>query len=291
VSTHFLVSNLFLLAAQAVLVGLAGAGVPRWLARFGGVGWALVLPLNIAVVVAAIALVPDVAVALSWLALTAIPPLAAAALGWAMRGAVPALGLLAAPLLAIGWAAQDTLGGDLALSALTALSCVTLGRLMTGVVPLLWLEVGIVAMAVVDSILVFGHQLQAPNEVLNTAVPAAGLPQLQYLSMPYATLGYGDVLVAGVLGAILAARGERQWPVAVLVLGLAVAWDTMFWVVDTVPATVPVAAALLIVRLARGTGGREAPSSRRSASAGDTPIASSVRAAPPRSSRSAARSR
>jgi hypothetical protein len=36
-------------------------------------------------------------------------------------------------------------------------------------------------------------------------------------------------------------------PVALLVLGLSVAWDALFFVVDTLPATVPVAAGLLIV--------------------------------------------
>ena len=117
--------------------------------------------------------------------------------------------------------------------------------------PLTLLELGIVAMAIVDSILVFGNQLQGPNEVLNTAVPAVGLPQLQYLSMPYASLGYGDVFVAGVLGGILAARGERQWPAAVLVLALAAAWDLMFYVFDTLPATVPVAVATILCAVAR----------------------------------------
>jgi hypothetical protein len=251
VSVRFFASNAVLLLLQAGLVALPGAGIPRALERFRGPGWALVLPLSIGVVVAAIAAEPDVAVGLSWLALVAIPPLAAAALGWAMHGARPPLALLAAPLLALGWAEQGTLPGDLALCLLTALSCVTLGRLLAGLVPLVWLEAGIVAMAIVDAILVFGNQLQAPNAVLNAAAPARGLPQLQYLSMPHASLGYGDVFVAGVLGGVIAARGERQWPVAVLVLGLAIAWDTLFWVVDTIPATVPVAAALIVHRIAR----------------------------------------
>jgi hypothetical protein len=208
VSVRFFTSNAVLLLLQAALVALPGAGIPRQLERLRGPGWSLVLPLSIAVVVGAIAAVPEVANWLSWLALVAIPPLAAAALGWAMRGARPG-------------------------------------------VPLLWLEAGIVAMAIVDSILVFGNQLQAPNAILNAAVPAPGLPQLQYLQMPYSSLGYGDVFVAGVLGGVLAARGERQWPVAVLVLGLSIAWDTLFWYFDTIPATVPVAAALVFHRLAR----------------------------------------
>jgi hypothetical protein len=249
VNLPFLASDAALLATQAALVALPGRGVPPWIARFRGPGWALVLPLSIAVVVAAIALVPEVARALSWLALLAIPPLAAAALGWAMRGARPPLALLAIPLLVVGWTEQFTLVGDVCLAALSALSCLTLGRLLAGLVPLVWLELGIVAMAVVDAILVFGNQLQGPNEVLNTAVPAVGLPQLQYLAMPHASLGYGDVFAAGVLGGVLAARGLRQWPAALLVLALSAAWDLLFFVIDTLPATVPVALALVIVRV------------------------------------------
>jgi hypothetical protein len=168
-----------------------------------------------------------------------------------MHGARPPLALLAVPLLAIGWAWQDTLAGDVCLCALTALSCVTLGRLLAGLVPLVALELGIVAMAIVDAILVFGNQLQGPNEVLNTAVPAAGLPQLQFLSMPHASLGYGDVFVAGVLGGVIAARAERQWPVAVLVLALSAAWDLLFYFFDTLPATVPVAVATIVCAVLR----------------------------------------
>src|SRR5690349_24426017 len=105
-------------------------------------------------------------------------------------------------------------------------------------------------MSPADSILVSGNQLPGPNETPNTAVPAVGLPQLQYLALPHASLGYGDVFVAGLFGGVLAARGVRQSSAALLVLGLAMLWDLMFYVVDTIPATVPVAAALLLVRYA-----------------------------------------
>jgi hypothetical protein len=254
VDLPFLSNDVALIGAQAALVALPAAGIPAWAERFRGRGWALVLPLSIAVVVAAISALPGTAVALSWLALVAIPPLAAAALGWAMHGARPWLAVLVIPLLVLGWTQQLTAPGDIALALLSALSCVTLGRLLAGVVPLLWLEAGIVAMAVVDSILVFGNQLQAPNAVLNAAVPAPGLPQLQYLALPHASLGYGDVFAAGVLGGVLAARGMRQWPVALLVVGLSLLWDLMFYVVDTIPATVPIAVALLIVRRRRRAG-------------------------------------
>ena len=244
-------ANAVLITAQAGLVALPRRGVPAPLERFGGRAWALVLPLSIAVVVAAIALEPQVADGLTWLAFIAIPPLAAAALGWAAHGARPWLAPLAAPLFVLAWAGTGSLAGDAAAAALTALSCVTLGRLLAGVVPGAWLKAGIVAMAVIDAILVFGNQLQGPNAVLNAAAPAEGLPQLQYLDLHYASMGYGDVFVAGVLGGVLAAERVRQLPVAALVLGLSVAWDALFFTVDTLPATVPVAVGLLIVEAGR----------------------------------------
>src|SRR5690349_2728402 len=117
-----------MIAGQAGLVGLPGAGVPRWMRRFAGGWWALILPLSIAVVIGAIELLPQTADALTWIALVLIPPGAALALGWAMRGARWWLGALAAPLLILAWADVHGLAGDAAAAVLTALSCVTLGR-------------------------------------------------------------------------------------------------------------------------------------------------------------------
>jgi hypothetical protein len=248
---RFIATDAVLLSTQASLVALPAAGVPVWLRRFAGGWWALILPLSIAVVVGAIELVPQTADALTWVALVLVPPGAALALGWAMRGARPPLGLLAAPLLALAWADTGGLAGDAAAALLTALSCVTLGRLLAGLVPALWLKAGIVAMAIVDSILVFGNQLQAPNAVLNAAIPVPGAPQLQYLDLHYASMGYGDVFVAGVLGGVLAAERRRQSPAALLVLVLAAAWDLLFLHFDTLPATVPVALALLALEARR----------------------------------------
>jgi hypothetical protein len=245
VSKEFVLANSVLIATQAALVALPAAGIPAPLARFGGRWWSLVLPLSIAVVVAAIELEPDAADGLTWLALIAIPPLAAASLGWASHGARPALALLAAPLLAVAIADTGGLAGDACAAALTALSCVTLGRLLAGAAPGIALKAGIVAMAAIDAILVFGNELQAPNAVLNAAVPLGGLPQLQYLDLHHASMGYGDVFVAAVLGGVLAAEGRPQVAMALLVLALSVAWDALFLTLDTLPATVPVALALV----------------------------------------------
>jgi len=154
-------------------------------------------------------------------------------------------------LLVLAFAKPGTLAGDAAAALCTALSAATLGRLLAGAVPANYLKLAIVAFAVIDAILVFGNQLQAPNAVLNAAVPAPGLPQLQYLELHYASMGYGDVLVAGVLGGVLATEGRKQWPVGLLVFLLAVLWDLLFLLdsINTLPATVPIAAALILVEV------------------------------------------
>jgi hypothetical protein len=251
VNTPFLVADGVIITTQAALVALPDRGIPAWLERLKGRGWALILPLSVAVVVAAIALVPEVADGLTWIALILVPPGAALALGWAMHGARPVYALGAVALLALAVADTTGLPGDAAAAALTALSAVTVGRLLAGGVPLIWLKAGIIAMAITDSILVFGNQLQAPNAVLNAAIPAPGLPQLQFLDLHHASLGYGDVFVAGVLGGVLAAQGTRQLPVAALTLVLSVAWDLLFFHFNTLPATVPPALALIIVECIR----------------------------------------
>jgi hypothetical protein len=251
VTRDFVVHDAVLLAAQAAIVGLTGAGVPAWVRARATARWALVLPLSIGVVVGAIALLPDVADVLTWVALILVPPGAALALGWAMRGARWPLALLAAPLLVLAWGWQTAPSGELAGLALTALSCVTLGRLLAGVAPGPWLKAGIVAMAIVDAILVFSNGLEQPNAVLNAAVPAPGLPQLQYVSFGPANLGYGDLFVAGVLGGVLAVEGARVWRWALVTWVLAEAFTLLFYVTDTLPATVPVAVALVLREVLR----------------------------------------
>jgi hypothetical protein len=163
-----------------------------------------------------------------------------------MRGGRWPLAVLAVPLLVVAWDSQNTAAGELCALALTALSCVTLGRLLAGIAPPLWLKIGIVAMAIVDAILVFSNGLEQPNAVLNAAVPAPGLPQLQYESFGPANLGYGDLFVAGVFGGVLAVEGARAWRWALVTFAFAEAFTLLFYVTDTLPATVPVAVAVLV---------------------------------------------
>jgi hypothetical protein len=269
----FETDNLVLTAAQAACVALPAAGVPAPLRRFRSGVWALVLPLSIAAVIVAIDLTPSSADGLTWVALLLVPPGCALAPAWAMHGARPPLALLAAPLLAIAWADQGSRIGQLATIVLIAGSCVTLGRLLAGAAPLLLLKLGIVAMAITDSILVFGNQLQAPNAVLVAAAPGPGLPQLQSASFGFASLGYGDFFAAAVVGGILAAERRRQLIPALALLAVSLAWDQLFLVVDTIPATVPPAIVLVGSELAAWWRGRSEPVAATAARSAPRPSA------------------
>ena len=237
--------NFALTVAQAACVAAPAAGLPRWAQRYRGSWWALIVPGSIAAVIGGIELAPRTADVLTWVALLLVPFGAAVCFGWAMRGARPWLALLAAPLLAVAWASQDTRWGQVATILLIAGSAVAAGRLLAGVAPLTLLKVGVVAMAVIDSILVFSENLQPANAVLVAASPGLGLPRLQSAGFGDWGLGYGDFFAAAVVGAILAAEGRRQAVGALATIAVAIAWDQLFYVVDTIPATVPPALVLI----------------------------------------------
>jgi hypothetical protein len=239
--------NLVLTIVQALCVALPAAGLPSWAQRYRTRWGALIAPLSIAVVVVAISVLPSTAELLTWVALILVPLGAALALGWAARGARPPLALLAVPLLAIAWTLPDDRVGQAAATVLIAGSAVTLGRLLAGAVPLPLLKAGIVAMAVVDAVLVFSGNLEAPNAVLVAASPGPGLPQLQSASFGLAGLGYGDLFAAAVVGGILAAERSPQVAAAVGLVVVSLVWDQLFLVYDILPATIPPALVLLVV--------------------------------------------
>jgi hypothetical protein len=224
------------------------AGSPL-LDRVGSRWWALVLPLSIGVVVGAIALESASAEFLTYLAVVTVPPLAALALALFLRGGRPPLAALAVPLFALAWTARGTLSGEAAALALSALACVSLGWLLASVVPPRWLKLGIYAMAAIDTWLVASDLLQGPNAILNTAAPAIGLPQLQFVAFGSALMGFGDIFVAAVLGAVLARDRALQLRGAALAGVVCLAFDLLFFAVDELPATVPIALTLAILEL------------------------------------------
>jgi hypothetical protein len=268
----FWISIAVLSLAQGALVAAPRAvSFPR-LAGLGSRSWAAILPLSVIVFVLVVRAAEHAsAQGLTYLALVAVPVLAAIALGWPTCGpATVAAGsrrarraLLVLPLFALAWVDRAGLAGEGAALVLSALSCVTLAVLLAAVTPPGWLAGGILAMAAADTALVVSDLLQRPNNTLNAAHPVAGLPRLQSAVFGSAVMGYGDLFVAAVLGALLAVAAGRslQLRAARLAALLALGFDLLFFFVDELPATVPVAVTLIVL-LARG---RVAASFRRPA--------------------------
>jgi hypothetical protein len=267
----FAVSISLLGLVQAGLVALPSKlpPLPWGLGDLRSRWWALVPAMSIVVVVLVVNFYEDSATFLTYLALVGVPPLAAVALGWLVRGSRPALALAAVPLFVVAWAAVDTLGGEAAATVLSGLACIALGWLLVSVVPATWLRWGIYAMAAIDAWLVAGDLLQGPNSVLSAAAPAADLPRLQAVHFGSAAMGFGDLFVAALVGCLLATpvdgpksrvglnfSAHRQLLGALLVAVLALGFDLLFFAVDSLPATVPVALALALVQWLRPSGDR-----------------------------------
>jgi hypothetical protein len=249
----FAASYAVLCVVQGATVAVPGPGRFPALARLGSRWWALAPVAGIVATIIGIRAAAGAADALTYLALVGVPPLAAVAFGYAARGARPALALLVVPAFAAAWLLRGSLVGDGASVLLTAASCVTLATLLTAVAPAGWLRVGLLLMSTADTALVVADLLQAPNAVLNAAAPAGGLPQLQSAVFGDAVMGYGDLFVAALLGALLAADRGRQLAAAATTTVLAMCFGALFLAVDTLPATVPVAATLLLFSDRRGT--------------------------------------
>jgi hypothetical protein len=284
VSLSFWLSISVLSLVQGAIVAAPRALGPLP-ARLRSRRWALVPPASVVgFVLIAGAAERASADGLTYLALIAVPPLAALALGFAVRGARPAWALAVPLLFALAWADPGALAGEGAALALSSLSCVALGALLAAVTPWRWLAAGIVAMAIADTALVVADLLQRPNNALNAAHPAAGLPRLQSAVFGSAVMGYGDLFVAGVLGGLLATAFGLgvQRRGALLTALLALAFDALFLLVDELPATVPVALALLVTLAAqrrRSAAPRSAPASpavpappQPASPAGSTPV-------------------
>lgn len=264
----FWISIAILSLVQGLLVALPRAApAPHgavWPARalagirgLRGRAWAVAPPLSVLVfVLVAGAAAHQSAQALTYLALVAVPLLALLALGW-LAGPRLWWAWLALPaLFALAWADRGGLAGEAGALVLTSLSCVALGMLLAAVTPRRWLSAGLVAMALADSALVISDLLQRPNNALNAAHPAAGLPRLQSAAFGSAVMGYGDLFAAATLGALLASAAGRtlQRRGAALTALIALAMDLLFFAVNELPATVPVALTLLALAAGRRFG-------------------------------------
>lgn len=189
---------------------------------------------------------PEAAVVLAEVALVGVPLLALVA---GARAGLPALAVVVA-MLALVLVAGEALAGQVAALGLVAASCTVLGAALVAVTPARWLAAGIAATAAVDLGLVASGLLAPASAALNAAVAGETLPQLQRVELGPLTMGYADLFLPALVGALLAARARTRHWVALLTLCFALAAGSLFLVVERLPATVPVALALLVVEAA-----------------------------------------
>jgi hypothetical protein len=234
-------------AAQAVCLALPAAGIPAVLLRLRGRGWALIAPLSVVGSVAVITVASASADVLTWIALLLVPPGCALALGWAAHGARPWMAVLVVPLLIAALAGPDDALGRIARLLLIMGSCVTVGRLLAGGTPLFVLKAGVVAMATIDAVFIFGDFFGEQNARFDAATPAAGLPRLQVADIGDVSTDYGDFFIAGVVGGILAAERRPQAAAAVAMFAVAQAFNQLYAVVESRPGTIPPTIVLLTV--------------------------------------------
>jgi hypothetical protein len=178
--------------------------------------------------------------ALALLAAIASPALAAAA----PRRAPLAVALWLAAWLGHGLVAQG------AAVLVIALAAVTIAELAASVAPRAALAAGLVVLAIVDVVLVWGTpQVEPASTALHhAAVPTAAghpVPRLQDATFGGATMGWLDLVAPALLGV----AGRRRVSAAVATGLAAGLWGLLLFVTSTVPATVPTLAGLLVGRL------------------------------------------
>jgi hypothetical protein len=186
---------------------------------------------------------PQQAGALAKIALLGVPLLALIA---ALRIGLVATALVAA-MVVVTLHDGHTLAGQICALGLIAASCTVLGALLVEVTPPRWLGAGIAATAAVDLVLVASGLLTPASLALNSAGVTESLPQLQRVELGPLTMGYADLFLPALVGALLATRARSRHWVALLTLCFALAAGSIFLVADRLPATVPVALALLVV--------------------------------------------
>jgi hypothetical protein len=152
----------------------------------------------------------------------------------------------AAGLWLVAWLAHG-LAQDAAGVALIALACLAAASAAAIVAPAWSIRLGLVALAALDVLLVWGTTgvEEATNSLQAVALPhAAGtpLPSLQQATFGGAVMGWLDLLAPALLGVVVAGRQKLG---AAAVTGVAAGlWGLLLFVTSEVAATVPVLAGL-----------------------------------------------
>jgi hypothetical protein len=216
--------------ALTVLLPRAGArGDRRGSARSI---WALAPALALAAGIAILRLVAGGPHALGLLGAVATPALAGA-------GRIKAP--IALTLWLVAWLASGRVAQAAAV-ALVALAAATIAEVAARVAPRRTLAAGLVLLAVLDIVLVWGTpQVEPASRALHAAPLPAGIPALQDATFGGATMGWLDFVAPALLGVVVLHRLRAS-----VVTGAAAgAWGLLLLVTGTLPATVPVLAGLI----------------------------------------------
>ncbi|MES1247286.1 MAG: hypothetical protein ABUS54_06400 [Actinomycetota bacterium] len=159
--------------------------------------------------------------------------------------ATPLLALLRSPvavaLWLVAWLAHGMVA-QLASVALIALAAVAIAELAARVASRRVLLAGLVVLAMLDVVLVWGTpQVEPASNALHAATVGHGIPQLQDATFWHATMGWLDLVAPALLGVAVARRARAS-----LATGAAAGlWGLLFFATSTLPATVPVLAGML----------------------------------------------
>ena len=153
---------------------------------------------------------------------------------------------VAAGLWVAAWLAHG-LVRDAAGVALVALACVAAASAAGRVAPAASIRVGLVALAALDVVLVWGTTgvRNASDALVSVTLPhaaGASLPVLQQATFGSALMGWLDLLAPALLGVVVA--GRTKYGAAVATGIAAGVWGLLFFVTSEVAATVPVLAGL-----------------------------------------------
>jgi hypothetical protein len=185
----------------------------------------------------------------TWLATVAVPALALLAAVRLSHGSRPAWALIVPVLLIAALAGPDRLSGQVGITLLCALSAVALGAGLVRLAGVRGVVLGLVALSLADIVLVTDGSVGAAADALsNTRI--GHLPDLSSVALGTFTLGYGDLFVSGVAGAIAARRPGGQLRVAALTMAFMLLESSLLAGRGPYPATVPVVAALLVDEVA-----------------------------------------
>jgi hypothetical protein len=153
---------------------------------------------------------------------------------------------LAAGMWVTAWLAHG-LARDAAGLVLVALACIAAASAAGRVAPAASIRFGLIALAALDIVLVWGTSgvKNASNALGAVPLPhAAGatLPSLQQVTFGSAIMGWLDLLAPALLGVVVV--GGRRYGAAVTTGIAAGLWGLLFFVTAWLPATVPVLAGL-----------------------------------------------